>query len=619
MEMEMEMVAEENIEIGEDLTPPLSPLACALHNSFLHSHCSSCFSPLPDPNPPLPSDHHPSLPLYCSGLCSSSSSASTPSPLHLDSHLRSAFHLLHSLPSSSFHSHRISGLLTNRDNLLEDENIAAQVRAGARAIAGVEDLEAAENALCLVLTNAVEVQDKDGRSLGVAVYDTNFSWTNHNCSPNACYRFLFSPPHHRDNTPSPCQSRLRLRPVLSSGEIGEYDNAQLPKAVAGGYGPRIIVRSIKRINRGDKVTLAYTDLLQPKAVRQSELWEKYRFLCCCVRCNSSPPSYVDLTLQELCTSKISDSSLSSDSTFCRDKAVVNIRDYVDEVISEYLSVGDAKICCEKLERVLIFGLIDEHLKFREGNLQFNLRLHHLHHLALNAYITLASAYKMQSCDSLVLYSELDGHQFDSFHTRRISAAYSFFLAAATNHLFHYEASLIASAANFWINAGESLVTLARSSDWSFFEERNLPVLNILYLGKHKCCKCSFLDRYQTTLSFNFVDFERTSREFLDCITSLSHKVWHLLSGGCYYLKLFKDPFDLGRHEMFSSFSYSDFQMKANTARFQVQNYGREERTDIFQLGVHCLLYGGFLSSICYGQSSHWTTHIRSVLYCGENK
>jgi hypothetical protein len=29
-------------------------------------------------------------------------------------------------------------------------------------------------------------------------------------------------------------------------------------------GPRIVVRSIKRIKKGEEVTVAYTDLLQPK-------------------------------------------------------------------------------------------------------------------------------------------------------------------------------------------------------------------------------------------------------------------------------------------------------------------------------------------------------------------
>lgn len=47
---------------------------------------------------------------------------------------------------------------------------------------------------CLVLTNAVEVQVNGGSALGVAVYDWRFSWINHSCSPNACYRLLLCTP-----------------------------------------------------------------------------------------------------------------------------------------------------------------------------------------------------------------------------------------------------------------------------------------------------------------------------------------------------------------------------------------------------------------------------------------
>lgn len=64
-----------------------------------------------------------------------------------------------------------------------------------------------------------------------------------------------------------------------------------------GYGPRLVVRSIKKIKKGEEVTVAYTDPLQPKAMRQSELWSKYRFICCCKRCSALPFSYVDHALQ----------------------------------------------------------------------------------------------------------------------------------------------------------------------------------------------------------------------------------------------------------------------------------------------------------------------------------
>lgn len=34
-----------------------------------------------------------------------------------------------------------------------------------------------------------------------------------------------------------------------------------------------------------------------QALRHSELWSQYRFICSCQRCSISPPSYVDHTLQ----------------------------------------------------------------------------------------------------------------------------------------------------------------------------------------------------------------------------------------------------------------------------------------------------------------------------------
>lgn len=39
-----------------------------------------------------------------------------------------------------------------------------------------------------------------------------------------------------------------------------------------GCGPRIIVRSIKRIKKDEEVTITYTDLLQPKVCRSLFSW-----------------------------------------------------------------------------------------------------------------------------------------------------------------------------------------------------------------------------------------------------------------------------------------------------------------------------------------------------------
>lgn len=237
LKAEMEMRGREDIEMGRDITPPIPPLSYSLHDSFLLSHCSACFSPLPlrptFPHIPLPLPH---LLSYCSPRCSTSDSPlhfssaefhllrSYPSSFGESSDLRAALRFLYSLPASSgsVPNGRLAGLLTNRDKLLArtgyDEELVERIRDGARIMAAARkmreghvapeqnDFVLEEAALCLVLTNAVEVQDDSGRTLGIAVYGPSFSWINHSCSPNACYRFFLS-------SPPPCCSQARLRIV----------------------------------------------------------------------------------------------------------------------------------------------------------------------------------------------------------------------------------------------------------------------------------------------------------------------------------------------------------------------------------------------------------------------
>lgn len=71
--------------------------------------------------------------------------------------------------------------------------------------------EEEEKVLCLVLTNAVEVQVSNGCSVGTAVYGPYFSWFNHSCTPNACYRFALS----SSDEPFLDESQFR---VFASGE-----------------------------------------------------------------------------------------------------------------------------------------------------------------------------------------------------------------------------------------------------------------------------------------------------------------------------------------------------------------------------------------------------------------
>ncbi|KAI3747365.1 hypothetical protein L6452_09819 [Arctium lappa] len=102
----------------------------------------------------------------------------------------------------------IHGLMTNHHKLListDDDELSTTIKTGVRAMAATmmmrdgaavefessqERYLLEEVVLCLVITNVVEVQDRFGRFVGVAVYDVYFSWINHSCSPNACYRFL---------------------------------------------------------------------------------------------------------------------------------------------------------------------------------------------------------------------------------------------------------------------------------------------------------------------------------------------------------------------------------------------------------------------------------------------
>ncbi|KAL6218209.1 hypothetical protein ACLB2K_011424 [Fragaria x ananassa] len=646
MEMEMEMRAGEEIELGRDLTPPLSPLYSALHDSLLSSHCSSCFSPLP--TPPSPNNSHPVL-LFCSSLCSSSASVPTAEPrllrlLHShpstyphgdSSDLRAALRLLHSLPASS-PAPRISGLLTNRRKLDDD----LRIRDGARAMflartmpddndavldVAHDDAVSEEAALCLVLTNAVEVQDHTGRTLGIAVYDSCFSWINHSCSPNACYRFLLSSPSQP--TPPQCdETPLRIVPA-GQIESGVYSNNLLMKECEK-FGPRVIVRSIKRINRGEEVTITYTDLLQPKAVRRSELWSRYRFMCSCKRCSASPLTYVDRALEDISAFNYNSSRFSSDISFDRDKATERLTDYIDDAIADYLSIGNPESCCERLEQVLTEGLSDKQPEGNEEKSELTYWLNPLHHLSLNAYTTLASAYKILADDLLTMSSEIDNHVLGAFGMSRTGAAYSLLLAGAAHHLFNSESSLVVYVANFWTSAGDSLLNLAKSSIWSEIVRWDLPVsdnLELYHIAKYKCPRCSLIDKLETYSLHDPVthsDFGHASREFVDCVTNLTQKVWYFLVQGCRYLGLCKNPIDFiwldtsecsSEGEVFTHSTGTNCGNDRSISGSEAEENTNLLRMYILKLGVHCLLYGEYLARTCYGRYSHLICHSHNIL------
>ncbi|KAH0681350.1 hypothetical protein KY284_022435 [Solanum tuberosum] len=596
----MEMRAKETIPIGQDLTPPIPPLSLSLHHSTLLSHCSSCFTPLPPPpslhyppffSPKNPNSNH--FIRYCSLQCSSLDSPihfsssefhffhlfpqplyanfPTSSDLRLSLRLLHRFQTLHLIQESNgslLNLERIGGLMTNfrkvifleeHCNYNDDDDLSGRIRDGAKALAasrrmcvgletsGEYTVEAA--VLCLVLTNAVEVHDKDGRSLGVGVYDVPFSWVNHSSSPNASYRFCTA---SDSGGISECRISTETGATgIESESISSNPELQKSMSVIGGSetcGPKIILRSIKGINKSEEVLITYTDLLQPKVMRQSELGSKYGFSCCCKRCRAMPTTYIDHRLQ-------------------------------------------------------LF------------------RLHPLHHVSLHAYMTLASAYKVSVSELLALDPEGDEHQTEAFNMSRTSAAYALLLAGATQHLLESESSLIVPVSNFWTTAGETLLSLVRSSAW-----------NLLSMGRHIeefsfssyqiCGKCTLLDRFR----YKFADchdenaeFADVTSQFLSCVADTTPKIWDFLTEEGGYLKVVEDPINFrwlgSRMPSFSHFATHATSPSADKtdSGLEAEDNHNEIRVKLFLLGIHYLIYGAFQSNVCFGPNSPLMSKVESLL------
>lgn len=297
-------------------------------------------------------------------------------------------------------------------------------------------------------------------------------------------------------------------------------------------------------------------------------------------------------------------------------------DDIDDAISEYLTFGNAVSCCEKLEHVLAHGLTYDQSQ-RKEKLQQNIRLHPLHHLSLNAYTTLASAYKTLGSDLLAFNTNPDEHQLCAFNKSRIGAAYSLLLAGATHHLFLSESSLIVSVANFWMAAWEALLGLANSSVWNLSVEQRFSVPKLSPLN-HKCHNCALMDKFEAnviTSQAPNAEFEDISKEFLNCITNITPKVWTFLIEDSHYLRVIRDPIDFRWLTKIRDPHISDFganvgnsNMVRSFSRCEMQGYDNQKRVNIFQLGAHCLLYGEFLSRIYSGKDLYLTSSFQSLLY-----
>ncbi|KAK6115676.1 hypothetical protein DH2020_007945 [Rehmannia glutinosa] len=580
----MEMRAIEDIAIGQDLTPPLRPLAFVLRDSALSSHCSACLSTLPPqefppfaPSFPQNPYHVPidtPTPLYCSPSCSS-----LDSPLHLSSgepHLHS---LLLQSPTSTWNDDssdlRLSLRLVHIFGKLPQHYRFSPKFPGSMS-SGQKN--GALERIAGLMTNQWLLHR-------VAVYETAFSWINHSCSPNACYRFLMG---LEDNVELPA---LRITPAAKSGCGNGYDNGFIMEGDVekNGYGPRIIVRSIKAVNKGEEVTIAYTDLLQPKEMRRAELWSKYRFSCSCKRCGAMPEAYVDNALQVrfyligivCCQSQSSDYKIEK------------LMQSFDNAVTDYLSSGDPIWCCKNLENLLTHGHLNN--KTREPNEAKSpqkLKLHPYHYLSLNAYTALSSAYKVHASDLSVLNSDIETQKLEAFKMYKTSAAYSLLLAGAAHHLFTFESSLVTTVANFWMNAGESMLNLSRSFLWASFLNLSPTHLEFLSVSTQKCnCRC--LGDILEPNSRN-MEFEEIKSRLHKCIANITPKVWSMLASESSFLKKIRNPID---------FSWLASPEASMVSILEGEECDEQVRMYIFLLSIHCLRYGALFSSICYGLSA----------------
>lgn len=513
-------------------------------------------------------------------------------------------------------------------NLSEDEEedeVLRMIKEGAGAmklLAGKLDggVGVEEAVMCLVLTNAVEVQAEDGRDVGIAVYDWRFSWINHSCSPNACFRFVTTktaPPQQVVEGESPRQ-RLRIYPAAMDGGAGDGLAGGCKRSE--GYGPSIIVRSIKGIKKDERITITYTDLLQPKEMRQAELFTNYRFNCCCKRCTATPVTYVDRALQEISIGRDDGRGLTSSEDSCRSKATAKLIDSIDSAINEYLTLNNPESCWEKLEDLLTHGHLQEPLKTMPEKSPQRIRLHLFHYQSLHAYTTLASAYRVRASDLLAFNPENRQHQMEAFSMSRISAAYSLLLAIVTHHLFLSESSIIACVANFWKNAGESLVSLFRSSAWGTFSNLQPCVSENPSILRHKCYQIVQLDSSEASSRINTEDqyavFGDISRQLINCIVKLAAKVWSFLTHESQHLQEVEElidfrwlltvetPLDLGTSRI--------CQDRLTVSRLGGKENINLERASLLQLGLHCLHYATYLSNICYGLNSPLTGEVLSI-------
>lgn len=314
--------------------------------------------------------------------------------------------------------------------------------------------------------------------------------------------------------------------------------------------------------------------------------------------------------------------MASGDNFYGDHVMEKLMGCLNDAIDDFLSFNNPKSCCEKLEILLIHDHLNVFLKPNREKLHQLFRLHPLHHVSLHAYMTLASAYKVSVSELLALDPEGDEHQTEAFNMSRKSAAYSLLLAGATQHLLESESSLIVPVSNFWTTAGESLLSLVRSSTWNLFS-RGRHIEDFSFLSYQICGKCMLLDRFRdnsTGTPDKNAEFAEVTSQFLNCVTDTTQKIWGFLIEEGGYLKVVEDPINfrwLGSRmpslTHFATHATSPGASDKTDSGLEAEEYHNKIRVKLFLLGIHYLIYGALLSTVWFGPNSPLMSKVESLL------
>ncbi|ONM17540.1 protein SET DOMAIN GROUP 41 isoform X2 [Zea mays] len=587
----MEMRARESVSMSKDLTGEITPFATALHDVFLHSHCSSCFTKLLPQTPCVMSCMTCCSLRYCCSECLRADSVvhvssgeccffvdhlKRASPSYVTegtSDLRAALRLLcvleiHGLvsPDSINHYSRIGGLSASgiEEALKEGEVIAERILEGSLLMSSArksraqtcvifsDRLKLEKMALWAVIINSVEVQLSEGLALGVAVYGPSFSWFNHSCFPSASYRFVLAP-RNED-----CASQKSKSSVVPA-------------------------------SKGVAADVWHAWQYEDHSTHGTSLRS--------TRCIASPEPYTDLILN--CDVRDLDKAEAEGTV--TPPAIENLGDVLQQAISEYTSNDDPEACCDMIETMLsnrlVSGLKQEDISGRKHILQ------PLHHICLTAYMTLASAYRFRAL-SLEEAVRSDGENTDEFfRMAKAAAAYSLVLAGSTHHLFLSECSLMIPLSHFLLNTGQSLLYLVESIKGK--TRQNISEARLSFSS----CPASSTDNDSPPYHV----FRSTCEAFGKQMLSLSLRCWSFLVRGLPCLEKIKSPMEFSMPGTTIFQSVLSEEDHANLSAHEPVGFTERQAGCILSLALCCITYCKYLATICYGPHHYLADHAKYLL------